>query len=427
VNRHLRFNFAAALVDAVGWPLGMSVISSATILPLFVSKLGASNLQVGLIPALFSLGFLLPQLLVAHWVERMGAHRRYVLSIAMVERAFIAAMIPLTLLWYEAHPDWLLWAFFACFAAHSLSMGCNNPAYTALISKLIPAERRGRLYGIGGAVGGVLGLGGALLARHFLRAFGLRMGFALCFTLATAILIVSVIPLGFMREYRLRQDSRIDSWLRYAGRALSVLRSDRQFARFLLSQVIQSFSGMAGAFYTVYAIHRFNAGAAEVGTYTAALQATAIAAGPLCGFAGDHLGNKWLLVMGSILTVAAPLAAIAMPNSSLYILVFVLSAVAGNAYELGVFNIVMEFCPPQQVPTYAALRATAVAPFRTLAPIAGGLLADATGYSTVFIASAAAALAGLPLLLSLREPRFERDILRLGGSYDQPTEGASAR
>lgn len=427
VNRHLRFNFAAALVDAIGWPLGMSVISSATILPLFVSKLGGSNLQVGFIPALFSLGYLLPQLLVAHRVERMGIHRGYVLIVAMVERAFIAAMIPLTLLWYHTHPTWLLWAFFAGFAGHSLSMGCNNPAYTALISKLIPAERRGRLYGIGGAVGGAFGLGGALLARHFLSGFGLRIGFAMCFGLATLILLVTVIPLGLMREYRCHHSAEADSWLRYARRALSIIKTDRQYSRFLVSQIIQSFSGMAGAFYTVYAIHRFDAGAVEVGTYTAVLQATAIVAGPLCGFAGDHLGNKWLLVVGSLLTVAAPLAALAVPSSSLYLLVFVLSSVATNAYELGVFNIVMEFCPPHQVPTYGALRASAVAPFRTIAPMVGGLLADTAGYPAVFAVSAAAALAGLPLLVSLREPRFERDVVRLSGAHETTKEGAGTR
>ncbi|MGQ9523476.1 MAG: MFS transporter [Armatimonadota bacterium] len=427
VNRYLRFNFAAALVDAIGWPLGMSIISSATILPLFVSKLGGSNVLVGLIPALFSLGYLLPQLFVAHWVEGMTTHRRYVMALAMVERAFIAAMVPLTLLWYETRPTWLLCAFFLCFGAHSLSMGCNNPAYTALISKVIPAERRGRLYGIGGAVGGLLGLGGALLARHLLATCGLRVGFALCFMLATLILVMSVIPLGLIREYHSRRSTAYDSWLTYAGCALSVLRMDKQFSRFLVSQILQSFSGMAGAFYTVYAIRRFGAGPSEVGTYTAVLQATFIVAGPLCGLAGDHLGNRWLLVMGSILTVAAPLAAVAIPNSTLYLLVFVLSAVAGNAYELAVFNIVMEFCPPEQVPTYAALRATAIAPFRTIAPMVGGLLADIVGYPTVFVASAAAALAGIPVLLSIREPRYERQTLRLDGGSDMPKEGAVTR
>jgi MFS family permease len=418
VLRHFRFNFTAALVDAVGWPLGMSIISAATILPLFVRSLGGSNLEVGLIPALSSMGFLLPQLLTAGYVQRMRIHRRYVLLVAMVERAFLAALVPLILLWYTSNPRMLLVAFFVAYAAHSIAMGCNNPAYTALISKLIPADRRGRLYGVGGTVGGILGLGGAFLARQVLQYYGLRIGFTLCFALALFVLVVTVIPLGFMREYPQNPPHEDGSLGKQFRRIVGIVRRDVHFARFLLSQVLQSFSVMAGAFYTVYAIQRFHVGSAEVGTYTVVLQAAGTASGLLWGYAADHKGNRWLLIVGSVLMAVTPLAALWVPSRELYPAVFLLSGLAVNAYELAIFNIVMEFCPPSDVPAYAALRATVVAPFRTLAPVVGGILADEVGYAAVFVLSAGAALLGLPLVIAMKEPRHERECLMSGADFD---------
>jgi MFS family permease len=413
VQRHLRYNFGAALVDAVGWPTGMSFISGATILPLFVRELGGSNLEVGIVPALFSLGFFLPQLLTANLVEGLQSHRRFVLAVAMVERLFLLLVVPGIFLWSKTNPRHLLWFFFACLGAHSLSMGCNNPGYVALISKLIPAERRGSLYGIGGAVAGVLGIGAALVARWLLASYGMPTGFALCFLAAFLVLTASVLPLGFMREHPVDHRREPTPWLKYIRRTGAILRRDRQFALFLASQVVMAVSSMALAFYTVHAMHRFRVGSAEVGTYTVVLQATTMVTSFASGYMADRIGNRAVLIAGTVLTVLTPLAALGIGRADLYASVFVLSRLAGSALDLSTFNIVMEFCPPAEVPTYTALRATVVAPFYALAPLLGGVLADAAGYPAVFRVSVVAAAASLVLLLGVREPRGERGTLRL--------------
>ena len=61
-RRDKRWNFVACLIDAVGWPLGAALISFQTIFPVFLRHLGAGNLAVGALPALYNLLLFLPGL-----------------------------------------------------------------------------------------------------------------------------------------------------------------------------------------------------------------------------------------------------------------------------------------------------------------------------------------------------------------------------
>ena len=69
-----RRNFLTLLIDAAGYPLGMSFLSTQVILPGFLGEMGANNLLIGLVPALANLGLFLPPVFMAAWTER----RRYV-------------------------------------------------------------------------------------------------------------------------------------------------------------------------------------------------------------------------------------------------------------------------------------------------------------------------------------------------------------
>ena len=71
VSRNLPWNFSVNLIDITFITLGLSLISRETIMPLFVSELTDSNIAVGLIPATYSLGYYLPQLLTASHAESL--------------------------------------------------------------------------------------------------------------------------------------------------------------------------------------------------------------------------------------------------------------------------------------------------------------------------------------------------------------------
>jgi MFS family permease len=198
--RSVRWNFGAAFIDAAGWGLGMSFITHTTILPLFISQLTKSDLAVGAIPAVMFLGWLLPGILVAGHIERLPRVRGRVLWVAMLERSMLLLMVPLCFWLGERHRTLLLAAFFACWFVMNTAVGANTPAYYKLIAKTIPPSLRGRLYGGGGAIAGVLGVLATFLAGRLLDIHGYPAGYAFCFLGAFIAQTVSVLPLGVMRE-----------------------------------------------------------------------------------------------------------------------------------------------------------------------------------------------------------------------------------
>ena len=87
---------------------------------------------------------------------------------------------------------------------------------------------------------------------------------------------------------------------------------------------------------------------------------------------------------------------------------FCLLGVAMSAESVSRMNIILEFCAPEDRPTYIGLTNTLLAPGRTLAPILGGALATwlAAGYRGMFVvAGFISLLGGVLLAFWVKEPR----------------------
>jgi MFS family permease len=76
---------------------------------------------------------------------------------------------------------------------------------------------------------------------------------------------------------------------------------------------------------------------------------------------------------------------------------------SGNAVSR--MNIILEFCAPEDRPTYIGLTNTLLAP-AMLAPVLGGWLATWAGYRGLFLVAAVVSVLGAALLAFwVREPR----------------------
>ncbi len=83
------------------------------------------------------------------------------------------------------------------------------------------------------------------------------------------------------------------------------------------------------------------------------------------------------------------------------------SALALTGAGIGGYNVVLEFAGgPARIPFFTSLFNGVIAPFRIIAPIAGGYLADHTrmGYTPLFALSALFALGGFIYTLRMEEP-----------------------
>jgi len=85
-RRDYLFNFLVDALDYSFFTLGMSFGSTITLLPLLAQRLGASNLEIGLIPAITYLGWSFPAILGARVSGRLQRKLPFILRFTLLER-----------------------------------------------------------------------------------------------------------------------------------------------------------------------------------------------------------------------------------------------------------------------------------------------------------------------------------------------------
>ena len=146
-QRDDRINYAIFFADSFGYPLAFSLISPTTIMPLLLTKLGASNLAIGMLPALASLGAFLPGLLSAAYLQKIPVKKYLLVTFGMVERAFVISTAVGLMLWAASRPHVAVIWILASWTMMSLVSGFILPAFHSMMSKCILPEQRGGMIG----------------------------------------------------------------------------------------------------------------------------------------------------------------------------------------------------------------------------------------------------------------------------------------
>src|SRR5574338_898720 len=99
-RKHLRYNIIVNLLDGGFFGIALGFGSFGTILPLFVASMTNSATLIGLVPAIHTAGWLLPQLFTAGYTSRLRRYKRTVLLSTIHERipflgfAIVALLLP---------------------------------------------------------------------------------------------------------------------------------------------------------------------------------------------------------------------------------------------------------------------------------------------------------------------------------------------
>lgn len=404
----VRWNFFVNLWDVIFIMLGLSLISRETVMPALVNQLTDSKLAIGLIPAIYSLGVNLPQLLIANFAERLRYKKPFVMLVGGAGERGGYLLAGLSIYFFaDSRPQLALILFFFFLAYSAFSMGVGTPPWFDMIAKVIPTKRRGVWSGVGHGLGSLLGVGGAYIVGMVLERYLFPNNFVLLFVIGFVIMMVSWGGLSLTREpasTTVKERISVKAYYRALPR---LLRQDRNYARFLLSRTVTVLGTMASGFYMVYGIERFGVEGATIGWLTAVLVASQALVGIFWGLIADRLGHKIVLSGGTVALMAAALLAWVAPSQSWLTIIFILLGAGIGAELTSALNIILEFCEPADRPTYIGLTNTLLAPTFALAPLLGGWIATWTnGYSTLFLTTAiVAALGALMLLFWVREPR----------------------
>jgi len=407
VEANFRWNFCANLWDIAFITFGMNLVSQTTIMPLLVSELTTSKVAIGLIPAIYSLGFLLPQLLTANFAERLRLNKPFVMLLGGLGERVPYLLIGLVVLWLAVPaPTLTLILFYLLLATTATTNGMATPAWFSMIAKVIPVHKRGLWSGVARSLGALLGIAGGAFSGRLLTNWPFPQNYGYSFLVAFAFVAISWLGLAANREPAspsVKPHTSLGSYLR---RLPEVLRRDDNYVRFVISRSVAIVGAMAGGYFMVYGKENIEGALDQVGTLTAILIGTQAVTNLAWGLVADRRGHK--IVLGGAAFAMALTALVGWLASSPAWLwaTFCLLGVAMSAESVSQMNIILEFCAPEDRPTYIGLTNTLLAPARTLAPILGGAMATWFSYRGMFlIAAAFSILGGVLLAFWVKEPR----------------------
>jgi len=405
VKRNYHWNFTVNLLDWVLFSIGMSFVSLKTVLPAFARHLTSSNLLIGLIPCLSTLGWLLPQILIANFTQKLKRKKNLIIFTGLGERIpWLFLFLIVTFL--SSSSSLLLVTFFIIYALFCFSGGMGGPAWQDMLAKVIPLKKRGRFFGWSNFLAGGMSIFGAFLSIYLLRNFPFPKNFALCFLFAFLATSISYISFILIREPVYPVKNKESSFREYFRRLPSLLKKDKNFLSFLIASIFLSCGAMATAFFAVHAMNKLTLPDSQIGAFTLLLLTGQTISSVLWGYLGDKKGYKLVMEAGILLTILAILLAIFSSSIYLFYGVFFIFGWAFSASFISGMGIVLEFSPPELRPTYIALSNTVKAPFMSLSPLLGGFLADKISFSFVFILTIFILLGGiLYLSLLVKEPR----------------------
>jgi MFS family permease len=403
---HWKRNFAANFVDSMFFSLALAFASVTTIVPLFVRQLGGSALIVGLIPALVQTGQMLPPLFAAPYIAPLRRKLPFLLKMTLGERLPWPILAVCCILLAPRYPTAMLGITACLLAIFGLAGGICLPAWMDIVARVTPLRMRGKLFGWSGALSGLLGVGGGLGAEHVLSAFAFPYNFAACFAAAGVCLFISFLGLVAIREPVVEEPLAGTPLRVYIHRLPGLLRRDPDFSLFIVVRVLSALAGMAIAFVAVYAIEQRGLPASAAGRFTAAMLGAQVITTPLFGIIADRRGYKISLQFALLAQALAMALCLGVTTLLGFSLVFALIGAATGLLFSTTLNMVVEFAPAAERVTYLGLHGTLIAPALLLAPVIGGRLAEAGGYTLAFVVAAVCGSAALVLLTCfVRDPR----------------------
>ncbi len=398
--------------------LYFEVFNPKRVVAAFLTELTHREWMVGLALAAPTVFSCLPMLLFSHRMEteprRMPFYARGARIKWVSQFALLLAVATLA-----SHPFGLALFFVAMCGLFGLGDAMGGPAFGDVVARTILPRRRGRMFGLRVAIGGLLAFFvGGLISRCLGPSFGLRFPYNYLLLFGTAFAFLVAAQFCFMRvdEPPLASVPSEHPPLReYLRSAARVLRGDRNVFRFCIYRNLSPLGWVPAAFIIPYALTRLHMPATVVGTVVSTSVLASSVSNLFWGSLGDKRGNslvlRWsslfLLVAAAQLAITPLLVGQVAPTQVLWWLV-----VANAVGEIGLtgmnngqLNYLYDLAPDDQVPLYVGTVATAAAPMLIIAPIAIGWAAGRFDYAVIFCVGLMFSLAVWISTFGLGEPR----------------------
>ncbi len=414
--KHYQRNFWCLAMDYCFFGVGVTFVSTNTVLPGFLTALGASSAFIGLVSSLQSASWLLPQLFAARYVASRPRKKPYILWPAAIGRTLLLVLAILIRAMGDGNANLVAVVVAVVTVGFWIGDGLASVPWFDLLSNMIPPRRRGRLTGIGQTLSGTLSFAAGFLVEWLLSDRGPTFpnNYAVLYLLGFVMLVLSYAAIAFAVEVPGTPKEKTPTWREYVPQLWRVFKQDRVFRWFIVVRQLSGLGMLSIPFYMPYALERLNLPAQVAGRYTSIGVVGGILAAVLFGWLNERHGSKRVILVGLTLGVLIPGVALLLPTILTdpawlawgYSLVFFLLSAMMSSMMSGWMTYVLEWAPEEERPTYVGLTNTlnGITPlFSTL----GGLILQWSGkdYRLLFAITLAGLVLTWPLSLRLPEPR----------------------
>jgi MFS family permease len=396
--RHARRNFRLGVTNGILLTLVDGLFAPSIVLALFVVRLGGSNLLVGLLPAIATGGWFLPQVFIAGRVQGQLYVMRWYRATALVRSV---CLILLTMVTFSlgGNPGLLLGAFFLLYTVYSLAGGISGIPWLEMVGKMIPPRRRGTFFSLRSFWGGLLamlasGFLAALLAEKAFGGLAFPMNFAVLFGVVTVLATAGFVAWMSMREPKATVTAKPITMRALMRRGRELLRVDHEYRSFTIVRILLALATIADPFYAVFAKTVLGAPNEVIGLYVAASAGAGLASNFIWGPLGDRASNRTLMTVTAISVALVPLSALVIPLlgmalsaaavSTVFAAVFVFQGLAAGSARIVNNNMLLTIAPAAERATYIGFLNTVLG-LVTFIPPLGGAVVDAVGYVALFV------------------------------------------
>jgi len=377
---------------------------------LFAVAFGASNAQIGQLTAVASLSGLIALLPGARATELLGGRRKAVVVLfgGVARIALLAwAILPPVL----RDPRAAVTVIIAVNAVIAFANNFANPAWTALVADIVPRKIRGSYFSYRNLAANLASLGIVPLAGWLIhvgnRPAAPFAGYQLVFLLAFVTGAAATFSYSRITDPAPADQTRERRRLSELGQ---VIRSSPGFLGFVTCMLIWNLGvQLVGPFLNIYMVSDMGATLTMVGWVNAAASFTAIFTQRWLGRLVDRRGNTWMQGTLSFVIVLIPLAWLVARSPWQLVVINAVAGILWTGHGLASFNLLLDLAPESARAEATALYQLVIAASGVIAPMAGGYLADAFGFKSMFALSAILRILGaLMFLIWVAKPPARR-------------------
>ncbi|MBM4430026.1 MAG: MFS transporter [Chloroflexi bacterium] len=388
------------LYREIAWYGVLSSVTT-TFAGVFALRLGASTFLIGLLTSLPALVNVLFQIPAARLVEREADRRKVLLwsGLGMRLPALLIALVPILF------KQWQPQAVIYITALGTIPAAVGNVSFTAMLADVVAPQYRARVVSVRNVLLSVATTMTVLVTGKALDILPFPLGYQIVFGVAFLASLVSLFYLGrvCIPTAPVAQQSEVgqDQPANMRAHIQTMLRQ-RGYVRFVLGAFIYYWGlYFPMPLYAIYRVRVLRISDGWIGTLSMVESLVTILAYYAWGKIAYKRGSRFVLLSGALLVCIYPFATALSRSVWPLFLAVSIAGVAGPAFNMGLFNNLLEVAPAERRATYVAMFNTLINLAAFVSPLLGTTAAEWLGIREALFVGGIARVVGFVALARL--------------------------